>query len=35
MHVKFATLREKHDLGAWISNLEPLLGLKESVWVKD
>mgnify|MGYP001555907381 CR=1 FL=1 len=28
MRVKFATLREKHALEAWICNLEPWHGLK-------
>ena len=28
MHVKFATLRDKHALEAWICNMEPLHGLK-------
>ena len=35
MHLKFATLHEKSALEAWIRNLEPLHGLKESVWLKD
>ena len=28
MLVKFATLRDKHALGDWIYNMEPLHGLK-------
>ena len=28
MHVKFATLRDKHALEAWICNLEPCHGFK-------
>ena len=28
MHVKFATLRDKHTLEAWIYELEPLHGSK-------
>ena len=28
MHVKFATLRDKHAFGSWICNMEPLHGLK-------
>lgn len=34
MHVKFATLRVKHALVAWICSLEPLHGSNESVWQK-
>ena len=29
MHVKFATLRDKHALEAWICDLEPLHGSKQ------
>ena len=29
MHVKFATLRDKHALEAWIYELEPLHGSKQ------
>ena len=34
MHVKFATLREKHALEAWIYSLGPMHGSNESVWQK-